>query len=81
VKPPAAPGTLSVQVVLRGFGTVPAEAIGAASISIGSGSSELTVALDPPARLDGAFVYFTVEPWLIWQGPQPLQLIDAPQPY
>jgi predicted O-methyltransferase YrrM len=81
VVPPAAPGTLSVQVALRGFGTAPAETIGAAKLTIGAGDGELSVALDPPAQLDGAFVYYTVEPWLIWQGLQPLQLLAPPEPY
>lgn len=81
LKPPDQPGRLDVQVVLRGFGTVPAETIGDASVQVEAGSSELSVTLTPPARLDGQFVYFTVEPWLIWHGAQPLQLLAAPEPY
>jgi predicted O-methyltransferase YrrM len=81
VAPPAAPGMLSVQVVLRGFGTAPGETFGAASLTIGTDSGDLVVALDPPARLDGTFVYYTVEPWLIWHGEQPLQLLAPPKPY
>ena len=34
-----------------------------------------------PAQVDGQFVYFTVEPWLIWHGAQPLQLLAAPEPF
>jgi hypothetical protein len=39
------------------------------------------VALAPPLQVDGQFVYFTVEPWLIWHGAQPLQLLAAPEPF
>ena len=81
LKPPDQPGRLDVQVVLRGFGTVPAETIGDASVQVEARSSELSVTLTPPARLDGQFVYFTVEPWLIWHGAQPLQLLAAPEPF
>lgn len=81
VVPPALPGTLGVQVVLRGFGATPAETLGAANLSIGADCGDVAVTLDPPARLDGTFVYYTVEPWLIWHGSQPLQLLAAPEPY
>lgn len=81
IVPPDRPGRLNVEVVLRGFGTVPAETIGEASVQVDAGSRELSVTLTPPARLDGQFVYFTVEPWLIWHGAQPLQLQDEPEPY
>jgi predicted O-methyltransferase YrrM len=79
--PQAAPGTLNVQVVLRGFGAMPAETIGEASVAVAAGANELAVTLTEPAALDGSFVYYTVEPWLIWQGAQPLQLQAAPEPY
>jgi predicted O-methyltransferase YrrM len=79
--PPDQAGRLNVQVVLRGFGTVPAETIGDASVQVEAGPSELAVTLTPPAQLDGQFVYYTVEPWLIWHGAQPLQLLAAPEPY
>jgi hypothetical protein len=70
-----------VQVVLRGFGAVPAETTGAASIQVEAGSKEMSIMLNPPAQVDGQFVYFTVEPWLIWHGAQPLQLLGAPEPF
>jgi hypothetical protein len=79
--PPGEPGELNVQVVLRGFGTVPAETIGDASVQIDAQTSELSVPLTPPAALDGQFVYYTVEPWLIWRGAKPLQLVAEPEPY
>jgi predicted O-methyltransferase YrrM len=79
--PPDQGGRLTVQVVLRGFGMVPAETTGEASVQVEAGSKELSITLTPPARVDGQFVYFTVEPWLIWHGAQPLQLLAAPEPY
>jgi predicted O-methyltransferase YrrM len=78
--PPDQPGRLNVQIVLRGFGTVPAEIIGEASLQVEAGTGELSITLTQPAELDG-FVYYTVEPWLIWHGAQPLQLLAEPEPF
>src|SRR5580700_5176908 len=80
VAPPQS-GRLTAQVVLRGFGAIPAETTGAASVQVEAGLQELSITLDPPAQVDGQFVYFTVEPWLIWYGAQPLQLLAAPEPF
>jgi predicted O-methyltransferase YrrM len=79
--PPAEPGRLTAQVVLRGFGMVPAETTAEASVQVTAGAKELSVTLAPPAQVEGQFVYFTVEPWLIWHGTQPLQLLAAPKPF
>jgi len=79
--PPDQGGRLTVQVVLRGFGTAPVEITSEASVQVDTGCTELSVALTPPAQVDGQFVYYTVEPWLIWHGAQPLQLLAAPEPY
>jgi predicted O-methyltransferase YrrM len=79
--PSAEPGRLTAQVVLRGFGMVPAETTAEASVQVEAGAKELAVTLAPPAQVDGQFVYFTVEPWLIWHGAQPLQLLAAPEPF
>ena len=79
--PPSQPGRLTAQVVLRGFGAVPAETTGAASVQVEAGLQELSITLNQPAQVDGQFVYFTVEPWLIWYGAQPLQLLAAPEPF
>ena len=78
--PPAEPGRLTAQVVLRGFGMVPAETTAEATVQVEAGAKELSVTLAPPAQVEGQFVYFTVEPWLIWHGAQPLQLLAAPEP-
>ena len=75
--PPIEPGRLTAQVVLRGFGMVPAETTAEAGVQVGAGAKELSVTLTPPAQVDGQFVYYTVEPWLIWHGAQPLQLVAA----
>lgn len=79
--PPARPGRLTVQVVLRGFGAAPAEITGEASVEVAAGTSELSVAFVPPVQVDGQFVYFTVEPWLIWHGGERLKLRATPEPY
>ena len=79
--PPAQAGRLTVQVVLRGFGMVPAETTAEASVQVEAGAKELSATLAPPAQVEGQFVYFTVEPWLIWHGTRPLQLLAAPEPY
>jgi predicted O-methyltransferase YrrM len=79
--PPSQPGRLMAQVVLRGFGAVPAETTGAASVQVEAGLQELSIELMQPAEVDGQFVYFTLEPWLIWHGAQPLQLLAAPEPF
>ena len=79
--PPVALGRLTAQVVLRGFGIVPAETTAEAGVQVEAGCTELSVALTPPAQVDGQFVYFTVEPWVIWHGAKPLQLLAAPEPF
>jgi len=79
--PPDQGGRLTVQIVLRGFGTAPIEITSDASVQVEAGCTELSVALTPPLQVDGQFVYFTVEPWLIWHGAQPLQLRSAPEPF
>jgi predicted O-methyltransferase YrrM len=79
--PPQRAGRLTVQVVLRGFGTIPVELTGEARVEVAAGASELSVALEPPLQVDGQFVFYTVEPWLIWHGGERLQLRAAPEAY
>ena len=79
--PPDQGGRLTVQVVLRGFGVLPIETTGEASVQVEAGCTDLSVALTPSIEVGGQFVYFTVEPWLIWHGAQPLQLLAAPEPF
>jgi len=79
--PPAEPGRLTAQVVLRGFGMMPAETTGEASVQVEAGTKELAVTLTQPAQVEGQFVYFTAEPWLIWHGARPLQLVAEPEPF
>src|SRR5262249_47904680 len=63
-------GTLHVQLVFRGFGNVPVEMIGEGAIELNASSGLISV---PTAvEIAGNFTYYTVEPWLIWQGSQPL---------
>jgi predicted O-methyltransferase YrrM len=75
------PGVVSVQVVLRGFGVQLAETLAEATAEVTPGTDALSIAFTPPAQLSGQFIYFTVEPWLIWRGEELLQLVQPPQPY
>lgn len=79
--PPAQPGVLNLQAVLRGFGAQLAEALGETTADVAPGMDELSVAFTPTAQLTGQFTSFTVEPWLIWRSTEPLQLVQPPEPY
>jgi hypothetical protein len=70
---------LDVQVVLRGFGSQPVEMIGETSLRLQGSSGSISVPLE--INLQGQFTYFTVEPWLIWRGDQPLAISVPPKPY
>ena len=76
---PAATGLLDVQLVLRGFGAQPVEMIGETSLRLQGASGNVSVPLEITAQ--GQFTYFTVEPWLVWRGDQPLAITAAPKPY
>jgi predicted O-methyltransferase YrrM len=76
---PAATGLLDVQIVLRGFGSQPVEMIGETSLRLHGASGSVSVPLQ--ITLQGQFTYFTVEPWLIWRGDQPLAITVPPKPY
>jgi predicted O-methyltransferase YrrM len=80
---PRQPGKLIVQAVLRGFDSGPKiETMVEATIELRPGAAEqISVAFDPPPRLPEGLAYYTVEPWLIWRGGEPLQLLQAPEPY
>jgi predicted O-methyltransferase YrrM len=73
------PGLLHVQCVVRGFGaTEQIEAIGGADVALDGRSTAISARFEPPVVLDGDFVRIGVEPWLIWQGEAPLQLLEPP---
>jgi predicted O-methyltransferase YrrM len=76
---PAATGLLDLQVVLRGFGVQPVEMIGETSLRLRGSSGSVSVPLEITAQ--GQFTYFTVEPWLVWRGDQPLAITAPPKPY
>jgi hypothetical protein len=75
----AATGLLDIQVVLRGFGAQPVEAIGETTIRLDAASGPVFAPLE--IRVEGQFTYFGVEAWLIWRGDRPLHLTTAPKPY
>jgi hypothetical protein len=80
--PPAAPGTLHVQAVLRGFGQKLEETVGEASLLIEPGMEMADATFNPAVELEkNQFVSFTVEPWLIWHGQAPLMLRGDPEPF
>ena len=68
-----------MQLVLRGFGSQPVEMIGEASLRLQEVSGHISVPVE--VSLQGQFTYFTVEPWLIWRGDQPLAITVPPKPY
>lgn len=76
-----APGTIYAQVVLRGFGATLTEKLGEASVVVSPGTQEVSIAFAPPLSLDGEFGEFSVEPWLIWHGKEPLRLTTTPLPF
>jgi len=83
VQPPLEPGTLHIQAVLRGFGPLPAEAPAEATVQLQPDMTDLSIAVPfaPIAQLTGDYVSYTVEPWLMWRGAKPLQLIAPPEPF
>lgn len=76
---PTTTGLLDVQIILRGFGSQPVEMIGETSLRLEDASGNISVPLE--INLQGQFTYFTVEPWLIWRGDQPLTITVPPKPY
>jgi predicted O-methyltransferase YrrM len=75
---PSGPGTLSMQIVLRGFGPQPSELSGSASVQISTATDEITITLEQPIETRGVFSHFRAEPWFVWQAETPLLLSEAP---
>jgi len=73
------PGTLHVQVILRGFGARPDETAACGSVQLESSDQSVSVVLTPRLKIAGDFTHLTVEPYLMWHGPQPLQLARIPE--
>ena len=69
---------LTVQIVFRGFGTQLVELVAETTVHVTPGTSELTAAFTPALQLTGDYTYFSVEPWLVWRGRDPLQLLQLP---
>jgi predicted O-methyltransferase YrrM len=78
---PAGYGVLHVQTMLHAYGASAAEAIASQTLQIDGAPGVVTVRFDTPLRIDGAFAYFTVEPWLSWRSERPLLLSEPPQPF
>jgi hypothetical protein len=74
VQSPREGGTLSMQVVLRGFGGQPAELVSGGTVEVAEPCDAVTVALDPAIQVTGHYTHFTVEPWLVWDSATPLRL-------
>jgi predicted O-methyltransferase YrrM len=77
---PCGVGVLSAQVVLRGFGATLQETLGEARVELSKAEDEISIVFTQEVGLEGAFAYYTIEPWLIWNGAEPLQVLDA-QPF
>ena len=81
---PRRPGRLTVQVVFRGFGAKQLfETFAEATTGLqpGTENQPTSISFAPPAQIADGCMYYTVEPWLIWRGEEPLQLLQAPEPY
>ena len=77
--PGARSGLLHVQCVVRGFSaTEQVELTGEVSVALDAGATTVSARLEPAVELEGEFIQIRVEPWLIWQGETPLQLIEPP---
>jgi predicted O-methyltransferase YrrM len=81
---PSRPGTLAVQIVFRGFGAAQLlETSAATTIELhpDTASQSFNAEFTPPSELAARCAYYTVEPWLMWHGQEPLQLLQLPEPY
>jgi hypothetical protein len=76
---PSGHGTLHVQIVLRGFGSHPAEVAGATSIALNEAHETVTASLPKELSLPNEFAVFSVEPCLVWEGEAPLRLAGEPE--
>jgi hypothetical protein len=74
-------GTLHVQCVLRGFGPVTMLERGDnASVGVDDSSGgDISIHFEEPLTLPQDCSAYRVEPWLIWDGEQPLQIVGPPQ--
>jgi hypothetical protein len=73
-------GQLFVQCVLRGFAKNRiVELVAEVSADVQSETKDhLTIMFDQPAVVEAGLARYTVEPWLIWTGSEPLQLAASP---
>ena len=56
--------------------------MGQATLDLAPGAPDVAaVPFAPPLQLQEGLAYYTVEPWLIWRGQEPLQLLQLPEPY
>jgi len=72
-------GILSIQIILRGFGSELREVIFETDSTVMRGSSGATIQVDGLAFVR-TFNSYSVETVLRWSGPHPLLLIEAPSP-
>jgi predicted O-methyltransferase YrrM len=79
---PGAAGMLHVQCVLRSFSQPRlGEVAGRGSRAVSSGAMVIEVPLNEPLAIAGQFDRYSVEPWLVWLGAEPLELSRPPEPY
>lgn len=77
-----ASGTLYTQCILRGFSEARnMEVIGESELQIDERIDEIDISLAKSIVTDGGFDRYKVEPWLAWQGPDPLALRRLPIVY
>jgi predicted O-methyltransferase YrrM len=79
---PRSAGVLHIQCILRAFSDTRIDEIaGDASCAIDASVDEIDVAFPAPIVAHGVFARHLVEPWLVWEGDNPLALSSPPTPY
>lgn len=75
-------GTVRAQCVLRAFNSTRIdELIGEAVQPIDGDGTEVEIKFADPIAAEGEFLFYRVETWVMWTGPSPLRLAQAPTPF
>jgi predicted O-methyltransferase YrrM len=76
-----ATGILSVQCVLRAFGSPPTERTVERQITLENASGDIALPIEASYAPEDAAIPRRIEPWLTWEGDAPLELLAAPTAY
>ena len=79
---PPGSGQLNVQCILRGFGTdhIAQFATGTSVMITPAVASQqsITILFDKPLKIESGLPRYSLEPWFVWTGKEPLRLSVAP---